>query len=372
MNPCGGIQGWRRSMPVLHRGWMLAVVLGGLGGMPRLGAIDAQQAREQLARGNAAEARKTYETMLSAQPRDARLAFNAGVAAHAMGDWEAAARHHETALTSEDIGLQQRAFFGLGNARFRQGEAAQDPAEKTRLWEDAARQYQAAMGLNAADTDARANLETVREQLARLQRQQSKQPDSKDKKDSPDSKDPQDKQDKQDKQGSDDSKQKQESGKESQDSKDGKTGQDGKDGQKGKDSSGQDSKDGKKGDRGDQNEGRMQPSDKDGSKEGQGKREGRDGKDGKDGKKGKDGKGASGEEPAGDERGPRDGEVGQGGQASQGAPGGMSGEDSAEGRMAVRFAERLLDAHKREEKALIWSTPKARDDRRNNSGRKTW
>jgi hypothetical protein len=369
MNSNGGIEGFRRGLPRPVRGWALVLALCVVGGASVRGATDAQDASRQWSLSDATKARKTYETMLASQPGDARLAFNAGVAAHAMGDWEAAARHHEAALSSEDIGLQQRAFFGLGNARFRQGEASQDPAEKTRLWEDAARQYQAAMGLNAADTDARANLETVREQLTRLQRQQSKQPDSKDPKDSKDkqdSKDQQDKQDKQDsqeKQDSNDSRQKQDPGKDSKDSKNGKEGP------KGKDESGKDSKDGSSGDRGDKDDGRMQPQDKEGSKDGQGKKEGQDGKDGKDGKKGKDGKGTSGQETAGEERGQREGEAGQ---AAQGAQGGPNGEDSAEGRMAVRFAERLLDAHKREEKALIWSTPKARDDRRNNSGRKTW
>ena len=167
------MNGMNRTRTMRRGGWRATAWAVGVSLVACLSALAGPgpgAAMERLARGDAAGARREYEQLLERTPKDPRLAFNAGVAAHQMGDWDAAARHHESAMTSPDISLQQKAFFGLGSARFRQGEAATEPSEKARLWEESARSFHAAMGLGPADTDARANYEAVREQLAQIGR----------------------------------------------------------------------------------------------------------------------------------------------------------------------------------------------------------
>lgn len=335
-----------------------------------------ETAMERLGQGDAVGARRDYEALLSKRPDDPRLAFNAGLAAYRHQDWEGAARHFESALGSSDLQLQQRAFLALGNSRSRQGEMAEEVADKTRLWEDAVQQYQAALGLNPADTDARFNLEAVQEQLSRLPKPEQDPKDQKDSKNQKDSKD----QKSQDQEQNGQDEKKPEDGK-SQDQKS-KEGQDGKQ-QEPKDSKqqgmgGQDSKKepaagkDKKPDKG-------QPGDPDGKDQKEQQQSGKDGKDAKDGQQGKESKrgekGEDGKEGQSGEAGEEgQGRPGQPGTAGRGQPGRDAGEDSVDGRMAVRFAERLLDGHKQEEKALIWRpATQAREPQRGADGRrKTW
>lgn len=355
--------------------------------LPAWAGPSASAALERLTKGDAPGARREYEALLSRAPSDPRLAFNAGVAAHQMGDWEAAGRHHEAALASPDLGLQQRAFFGLGSARFRQGEAATDGSDKARLWEEAARHYQAALGLNPADTAARSNLEAVREQLARLQQEQRSQDGKKDPKQQDGQKDdPKDagKDSKKDSQkgNAGEKGEKGENGEKSDPKQDGgQTGGDepdaGAQGDKKGSGKGQKSGDPKK-------DGASQPPDGAGRKEGQDG--GKDGKEGPGGRmeenKGKESAGTKpgqrGKDGKEGDRTPRSAGGGQGeggegeGLAMAGQPGSASGEDAADGKMALRFAERLLDAHKREERALIWSAPRNAYPDARNAGRKTW
>lgn len=366
--------------------WVLLMASGAVARAEKTPTPDS--AMERLGQGDAVGARREYEALLSKRPDDPRLAFNAGLAAYRHQDWEGAARHFESALGSSDLQLQQRAFLALGNSRSRQGETAEEVADKTRLWEDAVQQYQAALGLNPADTDARFNLEAVQEQLSRLPKPEQDQKDQKDPKNQKDSKDQKGSKDQKDQKDSKDQKS-EEQEKQGQDEKkpeDGKSqDQKSQDGQHGKQ---QDSKDSKQQGMGGQDSKKEPGAGKDKKPEkGQsGDPDGKDpkeqeqsGKDGKDSKQGKDSKrgekGAEGKEGQSGEAG-EEGQArpGQPGTAGRGQPGRDAGEDSVDGRMAVRFAERLLDGHKQDEKALIWRPAnQAREPQRGADGRrKTW
>ncbi len=323
----------------------------------------ADSALERLGRGDVAGARRDYEQLLARRPDDARLAFNAGVAAQRQGDFEAAARHYESTLATDDLPLQQRAFFGLGNTRFRQGESAEEPADKSRMWEDAVRQYQAALGLDPTDTDARGNLEAVQQELARMQKDPKDSKDQKKQKDDPkDSKDEKDEKDKDDSKDSKNGEQKDPGdGKKSKPSPDSK-----QNGMGSPDASKEKGDPGKDGEPGEKN--------------GQDPKDGKEGQDGKGGDPSKPDKGSGkpGEGKPGEPEERSEGEGGQGnpqGKPGRGAAGttGDEGEDSADGRMAVRFAERLLDGHKQDEKALIWRPASPTREQKAGGGRKkTW
>jgi Ca-activated chloride channel family protein len=110
---------------------------------------------------------------------DPRLHFNAGAAAYKAGQFEASLPHFARATTQTDLGLQQRAFYNLGNALYRVGESKSDVSEKIKNWEMAEQSYRAAVGLDARDLDARHNRDFVKQKLEELKQQQQKQKEQK-------------------------------------------------------------------------------------------------------------------------------------------------------------------------------------------------
>ena len=147
------------------------------------------------------EAQKEYERLLAKKPADDRLQYNAGTAAFRADDFENAARHFNTAKTSRDLQLQQRAFYNLGNTLYRKGENSTEPDEKTSSWEDAIKNFDGALKLAPQDKDAEFNRNLVQQRLEELKKQQQKQDKPKDGKDNKD-----DKKDDKDSQGKDDQK----------------------------------------------------------------------------------------------------------------------------------------------------------------------
>ena len=337
--------------------WLAAVLVAACA-IPAWASPDT--ARESLERHEYPAARSEYERLLAGRPDDARLAYNAGVAAFRQKDLDGAARHFESVLGTEDLRLQERAYFNLGNTRFRQGEAATDGADKQRLWQDAEKQFEAALGLDSSDVDAKANLETVRQQLAALpQPQQSPDGQPKDKDKDKDS-------DKGKKKDGQDSK----SGDSKDPSKsDGKKGGPQEKNDPSKSGKSKDDASRKPGD-GDDKKGasnKDQPGMEQGEKKPQSGKEDASKPGGEKGPK--EGQGQGDGDPKGKDGKPQRAESGAGGEG-QGA--GMEPE-TPEGQMALRFAERLLDGHKSEERALIWRpATSSREPGSIQGRRKTW
>ncbi|MCX6895216.1 MAG: VWA domain-containing protein [Verrucomicrobia bacterium] len=89
---------------------------------------------------------------------DLRLQFNAGAAAYGATNYDAAIRHYTAVLPARDVKLQQAAYFNIGNALFRQGQAAKDLDGMQEQWENAIKFYQYAATLDKTDRDAVYNL----------------------------------------------------------------------------------------------------------------------------------------------------------------------------------------------------------------------
>jgi Ca-activated chloride channel family protein len=117
-----------------------------------------------------------FERALEKKPDDPRLRFNAGAAAYRDGRFDVAADHFAKASTAPDLALQEDAFYNLGNALYRRGEASGDPQKAIQDWESALQQYQHALKLNPNNADARFNHEFVKRRLEELKRQQPPQP----------------------------------------------------------------------------------------------------------------------------------------------------------------------------------------------------
>jgi Ca-activated chloride channel family protein len=131
-------------------------------------------------KGDYSASRAEYERLSRRYPKDARLRFNAGAAAYRAGDYDAAAQLFQGSLAADDLALQRDAYYNLGNARFRLGEASTEHKERMAAWEQAIRSYESALELDPQKPETRENLDYVRqrlEQLKQQQQQQQQQPD---------------------------------------------------------------------------------------------------------------------------------------------------------------------------------------------------
>ncbi len=100
-----------------------------------------------------------YEKLIAQDKQgDLRLQFNAGAAAYGATNYDAAIRHYTAVLPARDVKLQQAAYYNIGNALFRQGQAAKDLDGMQEQWEAAIKYYQNAVTLDKTDADAAYNL----------------------------------------------------------------------------------------------------------------------------------------------------------------------------------------------------------------------
>ena len=137
-----------------------------------------RSARRAYEQGDFDTAVQQYAAAAKATPSDPRLSFNLGAAAYRKGAFEQAGKAFESALRSDDLGLQQRAYYNLGNASYRLGEAtlAKKDVEATkRQWKQAIDEYERSLQLRADDEDARFNLALTKKRLKELEQQQKKQ-----------------------------------------------------------------------------------------------------------------------------------------------------------------------------------------------------
>lgn len=106
----------------------------------------------------------------SAEPaaRAAVSSYNTGTSAYRGGDFSAAQRQFETALHTPDTGLQNSAYYDLGNARYRAGQAtlAKDRDATIATWKQAIAAYDGALALAPTDADAKFNRDFVARKLA--------------------------------------------------------------------------------------------------------------------------------------------------------------------------------------------------------------
>jgi Ca-activated chloride channel family protein len=153
--------------------------------MPGLAFGSAGDGLKQYQKGRYERALTEYEQLLKKNPDDARLHFNAGTAALQNKAYDQAVEHLNSALVTQDLTLQQRSYYNLGNTQFRMGEDVSDLDKKQQRWEQALRSYDSALQLDPKDADAEFNKEWVKKRLEELKQQQQQQQkqDKQDKKD---------------------------------------------------------------------------------------------------------------------------------------------------------------------------------------------
>lgn len=129
---------------------------------------------------------------------DARVIYNQGTEAYAGGDFTKATESLKSSLRTQDLKVQQLAYYNLGNSLYRagQGTLEKSPKETIKSWEESIKAYEDALSLNGADEDAEYNKALVKRKLEELKKQQNESKDES--KDSEEKKDQQEKEKKED------------------------------------------------------------------------------------------------------------------------------------------------------------------------------
>lgn len=139
--------------------------------------VHASEGEEAYKEGDYLTAGAFYDELLQEKPNDARLHYNYGTTAYKNNMFEDAAKSFSEALKSDDLSLQEKAYYNRGNALFQKGnESLQtDPQHTISLWEDALASFDGALQLNSLNEDANYNLQGVKEKLEELKKQQEEQ-----------------------------------------------------------------------------------------------------------------------------------------------------------------------------------------------------
>jgi Ca-activated chloride channel family protein len=157
----------------------LALVFSALPGISHASPISAEKAYQK---GNFSQAVKDYAASAQKQPAKAELQFNLGAATYKAGEFGPAAAEFQKALKTEQLPVQQSAFYNLGNAQYRIGQKTElaNPQETIKTWQSAVQSYEAALQIKPDDADAKYNRDLVKRKLEQLQRRQQQQQQQKD------------------------------------------------------------------------------------------------------------------------------------------------------------------------------------------------
>ncbi len=172
-------------------------VLALLVGVASTQAATPQSAEAAYQNGDFAKSQQEYAATASKQPAKAELQFNTGSAAYKAGDYAQAVAGFQQSLKTEQVPVQQGAYYNLGNTQYRLGQKTEKetPQETIKTWEEAVKSYDAALQIKADDAEARHNRDLVQRKIEQLKKQeeqkkqeQQKQQDQKDQQDKQDPK----------------------------------------------------------------------------------------------------------------------------------------------------------------------------------------
>ena len=108
------------------------------------------------------------------RPAAGAATYNDGTAAYRKKDFAGARDRFQNATHTTDLSMQEDAYYDLGNARYRLGQAslAKDRPAAIDAWKSAVASYDGALALRPQDADARFNRDLVARRLAALEEQE--------------------------------------------------------------------------------------------------------------------------------------------------------------------------------------------------------
>jgi Ca-activated chloride channel homolog len=151
-----------------------------------------QTAEQAYQKGDFAKSAQEYAATAAKEPAKAELQFNTGSAAYKAGDYAKATSSFQRSLKTEQVRVQQDAYYNLGNTQYRLGEKTEKekPQDTIKTWEEAVKSYDAALQIKHDDAGAKHNREVVSRKLEQLKKEEEQK-----KQDQQDQKDQQQKQD---------------------------------------------------------------------------------------------------------------------------------------------------------------------------------
>ncbi len=133
------------------------------------------KAAEAYNNGLYEKARSYYADLHAKYPEDPRVTYNLASAEYQLQNLDEASALFEELLKVDDLNLQQKAYYGLGNSEFIRGRDTETPEEKLRHWKKSLEMLKAAAKLNPDDSNAVSNRDYVQKQIEDLQQQQDQQ-----------------------------------------------------------------------------------------------------------------------------------------------------------------------------------------------------
>jgi len=148
-----------------------------LAGIASTQAATPQSAEQAYQKGDFAKAEQEYAATAAKQPAKAELQFNTGSAAYKAGDYAKAATGFQQSLKTEQVPVQQGAYYNLGNTQYRLGQKTEktNPGETIKTWQEAVKSYDAALQITANDPMARHNRDLVQRKIEQLKKTQDQQ-----------------------------------------------------------------------------------------------------------------------------------------------------------------------------------------------------
>lgn len=136
-----------------------------------------QSAEDAFKKGDYTTAEKQYESAADQHPQTAPLQYDLGAAAYKSNQYDKALPAFQKALNTDEIGVQQQAYYNIGNTQYRIGQKTEKsaPQDTIKTWQGAVQSYDAALKLNPGDADAKYNKDFVQKKLDELQKQQQNQ-----------------------------------------------------------------------------------------------------------------------------------------------------------------------------------------------------
>jgi Ca-activated chloride channel homolog len=176
--PSGMIRRPRRRTARSALGALPLAALGILLTSAPVHAASTDTAESDYKSGKYEDALENYKRAIQNQPDRNDLEFNRGDAAYRAGKFNEAEEAFRKSLDTPDLGLQENAYYNLGNAQFKHGEALQkvDPDKTMGLWEQALKSYDSSLKLRST-ADAHHNYDIVKKRLDELKQQQQQKQD---------------------------------------------------------------------------------------------------------------------------------------------------------------------------------------------------
>jgi Ca-activated chloride channel family protein len=117
---------------------------------------------------------QTLKTHPESRAED-KLQFDSGAAAYKLKDYTKAMESFSQALLSQDIGLQSKGHYNLGNTLYQRGDAQKSDDKKLSDWTNALDHYEQTLKLDPQNKEAKDNYDYVKRKIDELKNKKQQQ-----------------------------------------------------------------------------------------------------------------------------------------------------------------------------------------------------